>query len=103
MSTFQHGAWTQEFLVCGLMAAPPTQNLDLAQLFALARSNYVRVHRSRGDQPCFFAGQNGSCYNTEETAAAAGANTAFDVGGAGSVPPAHSFQLFDWLGTPTYY
>ena len=81
-----HGAWTQEFLINGLCERVGSGEGDLTQLSQDARSKYVKVHRQRGDQPCFFARVDGHVYNTEEASNAA------------VVLPPHTFGVREWIG-----
>jgi hypothetical protein len=89
VSTFHHGAWTQEFLIRGLMERIGFADADLAQLFHDARTNYVQVHRESGDQPCFFGRTENRCYNTEEAAG---------NGSVSAVLPTGLFSIKDWIG-----
>lgn len=89
VSTFHHGAWTQEFLIRGLCERIGSVDADLAQLFQDARANYVKVHHERGDQPCFFGRIDGRCYNTEET-----------TNNASTILPSRAFSIKDWIGLP---
>jgi hypothetical protein len=91
VSSFHHGAWTHEYLINGLCNRVGSGDGDLAQLFQDARNNYVKVHRQRGDQPCFFAHVDGHTYNTE------------DLGGTPStsvVLPSQTFGVREWIGLP---
>ena len=92
VSTFHHGAWTQEFLIEGLCDRIGAQDTDLVQLFQEAQANYSKVHRQRGDQPCFFGHVDGHMYNTEEMLG--------NLTGSSTVLPSHTFSLRDWIGLP---
>lgn len=54
-SIHQHGAWTEQFLVEGLLrAGGAVGDLDLVALFQEAYRAYVARHPNRGDRPCCF-------------------------------------------------
>lgn len=70
--SFKHGAWTETFLVEGILPGLRNQGaeMDVLTLFRDCRERYVRSHSQRGDRPCFFArlGPGSESINTEEDA-----------------------------------
>lgn len=67
-SISQHGAWTEQFLVEGLLRRAPREGgaLDLVALFQEAYRLYVARHASRGDRPCCFGRLGDLHFNTND-------------------------------------
>lgn len=65
---FQHGAWTENFLIDGLIPRLQSEgaDCDVVTLFHDCYDRYVRTHTKRGDRPCFFARRGAERINTEE-------------------------------------
>lgn len=69
LSLTQSGAWTNEFLLSGLMAVHPGgadgEDGDLCAIFRDAYARYIRKMRKVADAPCFFGRVGDQSYNTE--------------------------------------
>jgi hypothetical protein len=89
LSVTQSGAWTNEFLLQGLVVTAKKENGggDLCRIFRSAHDRYARKLRLEVDRPWFFGRIGPRTYNTER----------MRTPDATQSLPVGTFRVDDWL------